>query len=411
MKIHISERNIAKLKTPGSGSKIYYDDQVRGFGVRLTSNGVISFVLNYSINGRERRYTLARCPEQTAAWAREEALRLRGEIRNHGADPLEQRDQRATEPTISELADDYLERHARPHKRASSVREDEKLLKIVLPRIGEFRVGSVNRRDIEALHRSLKGTPYRANRLLALLSKMFSLAIGWQWRADNPTKGIPRFHEDKRETWLTAEQLEHLKKALADYGDQSAADAIRLLILTGAREGEVLKASWEQFDLKRGIWTKPSHHTKQKRIEHVPLSRVALDLLTRMDKGKAGPHLFPGRFQNGSRVTLRRPWVQVCKAAGLATAVELQGKRSKLVRYRPTIRIHDLRHTFASHLVSSGESLHIVGKLLGHTQPQTTARYAHLADSTLREAVNNFGRIFEMKRKTAPRAAAGGTSQ
>ena len=304
MRIQITEKTISKLEKPKRGSRIYYDDQVHGFGVRVTSNDVVSFVLNYSINGRERRYTLARHPEQGAAWARDEALRLRGEIRN-GTDPLEQRDHRTVEPTICDLAEDYLERHARPHKRPSSLREDEKLLKILLPKIGALRVGSVNRRDVEGIHRSLKGTPYRANRLLALLSKMFSLAVDWRWRTDNPAKGIPRFHEDKRENWLTAEQLEQLNRALADYHDQSATNALRLLILTGSREGEVLKASWEQFDLGRGIWTKPSHHTKQKKIEHVPLSRAALDLLNRMAKDKAGPHLFPGRFDNRARVTLR----------------------------------------------------------------------------------------------------------
>src|SRR5581483_484623 len=108
-------------------------------------------------------------------------------------------------------------------------------------------------------------------------------------------------------------------------------------------------------------------------------------------------YLFPGRETGNARVTIRRPWVQVCKAAGLATAVPFKGKRRELVRYKPTVRIHDLRHSFASHLVSKGESLHIVGKLLGHTLPQTTARYAHLADSPLRDAADRFGAIYTAK--------------
>jgi integrase len=131
-------------------------------------------------------------------------------------------------------------------------------------------------------------------------------------------------------------------------------------------------------------------------------------LLKRIQARKNGsPYLFPGRQQKlgaddrkaqteNARVTIRRPWVQVCKAAGLATAVEIQGKRRKLVRWKPRVRIHDLRHSFASHLVSKGESLHIVGKLLGHTQPQTTARYAHLADQALRDAANRFGKLVQM---------------
>jgi integrase len=396
VKINITEKTVKALKSPRSGNIVHYDRTVRGFGVRITANGSLSFILNYSIGGRERRFTIANYPEKSATWARDEALRLRGKIRD-GSDPLEVRKQSYSEPTVANLARDYLERHARPHKRPGSIRNDEMLLRIVLPKLGALRVSRVGRRDIEKLHSGLKATPYHGNRLLSLLSKMFSLAQEWEWRLDNPAKGVQRFQEDRREIWLSVEQLENLTRALAEYVDQSAADALRLLILTGARENEVLSATWDQFDLKRGRWTKPSHHTKQKKIEHVPLSRAALDVLTRMAKTKIGPNLFPGRFQ-GQRVTLRRPWVQVCRAAGLVTEYRIQGKRHQLVRYRPTVRIHDLRHTYASHLVSSGQSLHIVGKLLGHTQPQTTQRYAHVADEALRQATNQFPDVFEGRR-------------
>jgi len=319
---------------------------------------------------------------------------------------------------LHDLAKDFLDRYAKAHKRASSIRNDRQMLeKIVLPKIGSIRVRAVTRRDIETVHHGLKETPYRANRVLALLSKMFNLATEWEWRADNPAKGIPRYPEDRRETWLTAEQVDALLEALGNYSNESAANAIRLLILTGAREGEVLSATWDQFDLKRGIWTKPSHHTKQKKIEHTPLSKTALQLLQRMNASRTSAALFPSRHNgkkksaqlhhgtdrgkpgaaNSARVTIRRPWVQVCKAAGLATAEQIPGKRKQfLTIWKPMIRIHDLRHTFASHLVSSGESLHIVGKLLGHTLPQTTARYAHLADRALRDAANRFSEGLKM---------------
>jgi integrase len=149
----------------------------------------------------------------------------------------------------------------------------------------------------------------------------------------------------------------------------------------------VLNAEWSQFDLKRATWTKPSHNTKQKKIEHVPLNKAALQILERMAKRGATGYLFPGSVsESRARVTLRRPWVQVCKAAGLVSSYQVIGNKRVLTRYRPLYRIHDLRHSFASHLVSKGTSLHIVGKLLGHTQPQTTQRYAHVADQALREA-------------------------
>lgn len=391
----ITQKTVLSLKPPVSGNRIQYDEEIPGFGARITSNGVISFVLNYRFQGRERRYTIGRHPELTALAARERAIQLRGKILD-GIDPLQQRVDAQNEPTVDDLAKDYLERYAKPHKRASSLRNDRQMLdKIVLPKIGPIRVSAVSRRDIEGVHHGLKETPYRANRVLALLSKMFSLAMEWRWRADNPVKGVPRYPEDKRETWLTAEQVEALLAALDNYADQSAANAIRLLIVTGARESEVLTATWDQFDLKRAIWTKPSHHTKQKKIEHTPLSDTAMQLLRRMNADRTSAVLFPGQ-KNGkpsadARVTIRRPWVQVCKAAGLAVVEQIPGKRKKfLIIWKPSVRIHDLRHTFASHLVSSGESLHIVGKLLGHTLPQTTARYAHLADRALRDAANKF---------------------
>jgi integrase len=390
----IVQRAIEKLTAPEAGNRISWDSEIPGFGVRVTAAGAVSFVLDYRIHGRHRRVTIGRHPELTATAARERARKLKGRIED-GHDPLEEREQDRSQPTVGELATEYLERYAVTHKRPSSLRHDRQMINaIIRQRIGALRLAAVGKRDIEALHASLKATPYQANRVLALLSKMFSVAIEWGWRADNPAKGIQRFHEDRRERWLSAEELHQFTGALDTYHDQNAANALRLLLLTGARASEVLKADWTQFDLERAVWTKPSHHTKQKKIEHVPLSPPALELLSAMKpKGATGP-LFLGRTGSKARVSLRRPWVQACKAAGLAEAITLQGKRRTITRYKPTVRIHDLRHSYASHLVSNGVSLQIVGKLLGHTQPQTTQRYAHLSDGALRDATNRFGKIF-----------------
>ncbi|MGH9644135.1 MAG: tyrosine-type recombinase/integrase [Terriglobales bacterium] len=402
----LTEKTIKSLKPPEAGNYIRFDGEVRGFGARITAAGVISFIIDYRTqHGRQRRYTIGRYPEWSVMAARAEAQELRVRI-SKGDDPLQHREAVRKEVTVLELSRDYLDRHARPHKRPSSLRNDEQMLNgIVIPKLGNLPVSAVTRRDLESLHHSLKGTPYRANRVLSLISKMFGLALQWKMRADNPAHGIPRFQEDRREAWMTAEQLGALETAIDAYASQDAADALRLLILTGSREGEVLNAEWDQFDLERGVWTKPSHHTKQKRIEHVPLSPPVVAVLERRMKRKKGPYVFPGADRE-SRVTLRRPWVQVCKAAGLVTKQELQGKRRKIVRFRPIFRIHDLRHTFASHLVSSGQSLHIVGKLLGHTQPQTTNRYAHLSDSALRSAVQQFAGIAGLGRPAKKKARA-----
>jgi integrase len=389
----IVDKSIKKMAAPKLGNRIEWDSEIPGFGVRITASGVTSFILDYRIAGRQRRYTIGRYPELTVAAARIEAGELRSSIRD-GHDPMEERHQSRIEPTLGHLATEYLDRYATPNKRPSSLRNDRQMIdNIIRPGIGKLRLKAVGRRDIEALHLSLKATPYIANRLLSLLSRMFNLGIQWKWTTDNPARGVPRFQEARRERWLTAKEIQRFRKALDSYPDQNAANALRLLMLTGSREGEVLKAEWEQFDFHRGVWTKPSHNTKQKRVEHIPLSAPALELLKAMRPKHATGPLFPGRH-GGARVSLRRPWIQACKASGLVVADQIQGKHLTITRYRPTVRIHDLRHSYASHLVSNGVSLQIVGKLLGHTQAATTMRYAHLQDETLRAATNRFGDIY-----------------
>jgi len=360
---------------------VIYDQEVPGFGVRITAAGAIAFVLEYTIDGRQRRYTIGSWPELTATGARQMARKIRGDILEKGADadPLARRETQRGAPTVAELADRYLDEYARPHKRQSSVYNDESLLtQIVRPGLGRLRVASVQRDDIERLHRALRDRPYRANRVLSLLSKMFSLAVEWRLRADNPCKGVKRYPEERREKWLRNEEIGRLVAALAQHPNRVTANAIRLALLTGARRGELLKAQWPEFDLERGVWTKPSHHTKQKKIEHLPLSPPAIALLRTLKQQADGEYVFPGK--NGPLKELKSSWAAIRDAAGLT---------------KTGIRFHDLRHTYASQLVSGGISLHIVGGLLGHTRSETTQRYAHIADEALREATTKFGAIVE----------------
>ena len=374
----ISEKVVKNLTPPKHGNRIVYDTQIPGFGVRITAAGALSFILNYHVHGRERRFTIGKHPEWSVIAARNRALELRRKI-NEGVDPLGEREQERTQPTVNDLCAEYLEHHALVHKRPHSVRDDKQMIAgIITPRIGALRISAVSRQGIEKLHASLKPTPYLANRVLALLSKMFSLAIEWHWVSNNPAQGIPRFHEDRRERWLQPEELQRFIEALNAYQNQNVADAFRLLLLTGSRKSEVLTAEWPMFDLQQGLWTKPSSHTKEKKIEHIPLSAQAVELLTRMKEQDGGTgFLFPG-LTGKPRTTLRVAWSQICKAAGLSN-----------------VRIHDLRHSYASYLVSNGVSLHVVGRLLGHSQAQTTQRYAHVAHQSLRDASNLFGDIFQ----------------
>nr|WP_269516746.1 site-specific integrase [Candidatus Paracaedibacter acanthamoebae] len=205
---------------------------------------------------------------------------------------------------------------------------------------------------------------------------MFSLAVLWGWRENNPTKGIQKYPEERRDRWLNDEEMDRLWQSLDQYPNHLTAYVFKFLLLTGARKGEVLNATWDQFDLGKGIWTKPSHLTKQKKKEYLPLSEKALSVLDEIQKFKApdSPYLFSGRVAGEPLKEVKTFWKNIIKKAELEN-----------------VRIHDLRHTHAAHLVSSGLSLSIVGNLLGHTQAITMQRYAHLADEPLRQAAELFG--------------------
>ena len=405
MAVRLSTQYLKKLVPPDRGQTVIYDAEREGLAIRITANHVISWVWHYkSTDGRKRRYTIGRWPEWTVEAARDEATDLRRDLRD-GIDPQDQPKHEGEFFTVNDLADAYLEQHAQKNKRASSVANDESMLDaIIRPHLGALVVRQVKQADVEKLHVGLKSTPYHANRVLSLLSTMFRFAAAKGWATENPAKrpnklnpfdGVSRYPEEARENWLTKEQLERFKAALDRYSDQEAANVLRLLILTGSRRSEVLHAEWKDIDLQRGVWVKPSHSTKQRKTEHVPLIAPALEILRAMAEKKTGPYLFPGHGHDGPRQSIKNVWKQVCKAAGLSQEHEVRGKKHLLKRWKPTIRLHDIRHTFASHLVSQGVSLHVVGKLLGHVRSETTNRYAHLNDQALRDAASGFSKVWE----------------
>jgi integrase len=376
MATRLTDKIARAMAAPTSGNRIEYDTDVRGFGVRTTSSGARSFVLNYRIGGRERRHTIGSFPDWPVAAAREQAKALKRRI-DMGEDPMAERDAAKTAPTVQGLADRYLAEHA-PRKRERSAAEDASLLRQhILPRLGRVRVDAVRRADIEAMHREIsRVTPTRANRVQSLAHKMFALAIGWDMRPDNPCKGIERNPENRRERYLTQAELERLLTILSAHPYQSSACAVRLLLLTGARRNEVLGATWGEFDLSGGTWTKPASNTKQAKTHRIPLSAAAIELLADMHAKADGPALFPGRRGAEQQRGLKTFWGTVTRQA------DIEG-----------VRLHDLRHSYASYLASAGMSLPLIGALLGHTQAATTQRYAHLLDDALRAATERVGTI------------------
>jgi len=210
--------------------------------------------------------------------------------------------------------------------------------------------------------------------VLEVLRKALNLAIRWQWIEKNAADGFRRNAEHSRERYLTAEEYDRVYEVLDRMPNQNAANAIRLLILTGARRGEVLGMEWSDLDLNLGIWTVPPHKNKTRTKKRLPLSDKSMVLLLTMQENARGSFIFP--TTNGTPLPdLNRPWRWLREETKLTS-----------------LRIHDLRHSFASVLVSSGETLETIGKLLGHKQYQTTMRYAHLMDDPLRRAANNFSK-------------------
>jgi integrase len=388
-------KSVVESLTCGSEEFVIWDSALPGFGMRVKPSNVKSYVVQYRNRktGASRRKTIGQHgPLLTFHKAKERARIVLADALK-GNDPVADDRTVRDAPTMRQLAADYLEQHAVPKKRPRSVKNDRSMIdRIILPRLGSKKVAAIQSRDVHSLHVSMKQTPYQANRLLALLSKMLSLAVKWGWRSDNPVRGIERFQEERRERWLSDGELSQLLSVLVAHPNQRAANAVRLQLLTGARLGEVLKARWSDFDLERGVWTKPSHHTKQKRTEHIPLSGPALTLLTDM-RAKAEPqeaNLLPGNASGRPLRDIKKFWKVVTAQAGIAN-----------------YRLHDNRHTHASHLVSSGLSLEIVGRLLGHTNPTTTKRYAHIADSPLRAATERFGAKLDALNAGPSRTPAG----
>lgn len=375
----LTDRTVKTLPAPATGARIVYDEAVKGFGVRVTATGAKAFILNYRTrHGRERRYTIGRFPSWGTAAARSEAATLKRRI-GQGADPLGEIVAGRSAPTVTDLCERFQAEYL-PRKRASTQKTyRQQIAGEILPALGRLKVADVSFADIDGLHRAItkRGRPYRANRVIALLSRIFSMAIRWHMRSDNPCKGIERNQEHQRRRYLDAAELARLTKALAGYRDQQSANIVRLLLLTGARRGEVLAMKWKDLDLNTGVWNKPGATTKQKIQHTIPLSEAARRLLLSIhQEASAGAEwVFPAN-DSGPRRDVKDAWAALCRTANIHGA-----------------RLHDLRHTYASVLASAGLSLPVIGALLGHATPVTTARYSHLFDDPLRVATERASAI------------------
>jgi integrase len=395
----ITKRLVDHLKSRSTEYAVW-DASLPGFGVRVRPSGAISYVVVYRAgSGRGapfRRFTIATVGKITPGKARQRAQTILGAVA-HGRDPAGERADERGVPTVAELADQFMAEHVEPKRKPGTAAFYRDILeRLVKPEIGTTKSDKVMRSTIAKLHGKLRATPFQANRMLAVVGSMYAFAArhGLVPEGINPARRIDKFKEQGRERFLTTHELERLGTAIreaetkgipwdADEAMPNAkhlprkerrftkispagAAALRLLLFTGCRLREILHLKWEQVDFERGLLFLSDSKTGRKTVI---LNAPALAVLNELER--LGPYVLPGDDLEKPRADLKRPWEAVSRRASLSG-----------------VRLHDLRHTYASFGADGGVGLQIIGKLLGHSQIATTARYAHLNNDPLRRASN-----------------------
>jgi integrase len=397
----ISKSNVDSLFCPpGKDREIIWDDKLKGFGVAVFPTGLKTYVAQYRKDGRSHRVVIGKHGRLTPDQARREAKALLGDVEK-GADPVVERRNKRQAPTLQEISQGFLE-YALAKKKLGTAKGYESALRLhILPMLGPKRLTDIQPTDVESLHAGMSDSPPQANRTLDVLSAV------WTWAAkqkqveavSNPAKGVEKYRETARDRYLTKEEFMRLSEALTaaettglPYSvdesrpkakhapkpenrsrkfDRHAVAAIRLLMLTGARLREIIDARWEHVDLERGMIFLPDSKTGRKPIY---LSAAAARIISALPRIHGNPYVIPGEKTGQPRADLKRPWDAICELAGL-----------------DGVRLHDLRHSFASVGAGASLGLPIIGKLLGHSQPSTTQRYAHLDADPMRRAVETIG--------------------
>ncbi|MEZ5816764.1 MAG: site-specific integrase [Hyphomicrobiaceae bacterium] len=398
----LTKREVDKAE-PKAQRYTVFDDELKGFGLRVFPSGAKSWVVEYRPEGggrrtAKRRLTLGSAmtltPDEARRTARTELARVR-----LGKDPARDKIELRNAPTLADVARAFLDEHARAKRKPRTAAHYSDIIdRIVLPELGTVRAEAITRSDIARLHLKWKHTHVQANRMLGIVSGIYGFACrrGLVPEGTNPAHRIEKFPESRRERFLSVDELMRIGAAIraaetigvawdidttrptAKHTPRNnrrtiigphAAAALRLLIFTGARLREILHLRWEQVDFDRGLLLLPDSKTGRKTII---LNAPALAILSELPC--VGAYVIAGESSDAPRADLKRPWQVVVRHAGLKG-----------------VRLHDLRHTYASIGAGSGLGLPIIGKLLGHADSRTTERYAHLDNDPLRKATNTIG--------------------
>jgi len=363
----------ADLVEIGDKPTVVWDSELRGFGLRVYPNCRKVYIVKCRIKGQQRFITLGQHGPITAEQARAKAYNVLSEAKN-GRDPVRDVDRIRKSPTMKELGERFLKEYAAVRCKPSTQYEYKRSVELFInPKLGTRKASDIERKDIAEFHHNLRNISYQANRSLGVLSKMFNLAEVWGLRPDhsNPCLHVKKFTEHKRERFLSSGEYAALGKTLHDIEvdgseTKSAISAVRLLMLTGCRLSEIMTLKWAYVDIKAREFRLPDSKTGAKVVH---FGQAVSDVLEQIDRIEGNPWVISGKKEGGRLTDLQHPWRRIRARAGL-----------------PDLRIHDLRHSYASGALSLGEGLTMIGKLLGHTQVQTTARYAHLASDPIKAA-------------------------
>jgi len=377
---NITKRLADSVVTNGK-DQFFWDAELPGFGLKITPKGKRVYVVQYRLGGRNgatRRLTLGSHGSVTTEQARASAKNALRQVAI-GIDPSDTKDALKAQKAFGDLLSQFLSDHGAVNLKSSSSAEYRRLTGKLVPKALLRRpISDIQRPDVARLHLSLKETPYQANRLLAVLSKFFNWCERHGYRPDhsNPAYHVDKFKEQKRKRYLSEAEIAALGEALAKVSGESLVSpwvvaAIRLLSLTGARSSEIKTLRWEWVDIENQCLRLPDSKTGAKVVY---LNAPAMQVLSEIPRLENNPFVICGLKEGAHLVNLQKPWRKIRKIAGL-----------------DDVRIHDLRHSFASVAVASGMSLPLIGALLGHSQPQTTARYAHLSDDPLKSAARTVG--------------------
>ncbi len=369
---------------------------VPGFYVRVKPTGVAHYYFRYRWGGARHRIALGRHGAVTVDDARA-AAQAHATTLMKGEDPKTQRQAAEAAPTMDTLADEYMAKHAKPFKK-SWAKDESRLRLYIRPRLGALRVAAVTRDHVRTVLTNVGKThPGAANKVLALLSKMFSLAVEWGYRLDNPCKGLSRsakkggakFPSKDVHHYLSADEIGSLLDALGGLSDAVAAAAIRWIMYTGCRHDEALSLRWSNVDAERG---RVKYEDTKTGDQWRPVAQAALDVLHDLDRPEVGDaFVFPSpRSPHRKRASLYHQWEQARETAELGSC-----------------RLHDLRHTAASLAAANGASLSQIGAMLGHKSPQATFIYAHLVDADVRAVANGVGDAIAAASKAAKGNAVG----